>query len=81
MFSWQHHIFTMKTLHIVSILAALSVLALALSFGFEATVSVLFAAGRPPVRAGDGDAARRCQKIFTFRDGLGSGRGCDAKKT
>ena len=43
----------MKTLHIVSILAALSVLALALSFGFEATVSVLFAAGLVGILAAD----------------------------
>jgi uncharacterized membrane protein YjjB (DUF3815 family) len=43
----------MKTLHIVSTLAALSALGLALSFGFEATISVLFAAGLVGILAAD----------------------------
>lgn len=43
----------MKTLHLVSILAALSASALLLSFGFEATVSVLFAAGLVGILAAD----------------------------
>jgi hypothetical protein len=43
----------MKTLHIVSVLAALSALGFALSLGFEATVSVLFAAGLVGILAAD----------------------------
>ena len=43
----------MRTLSLVSMLAALSVLAVALSFGFEATISVLFAVGLVGILAAD----------------------------
>ncbi len=43
----------MKTLHLLSLLVALSAVGLALSFGFEATLSVLFAAGLVGILAAD----------------------------